>query len=181
MRLFVLLLGFLTIACGESKGEKADAPEKTAEESPAKAVAEGSAYALVVATAAQLPACDVAAEGRLVYVKAEGAFKYCEAGAWVAIDLRGPKGDKGDGASAATPSTPAPATPAGGKLRKGMTKDEAKAVVGDPKAVESFTSFTVWKLKDEFCDVVCSIQFTPEGVLEKVSGVKPDFLDLSTF
>lgn len=59
--------------------------------------------AFLIATAADLPACDAKNKGALVYVKAESAFKTCNESSWESIDLKGPAGAAG----AAGPTGPA--------------------------------------------------------------------------
>jgi hypothetical protein len=85
MRLFALVLGFTTIACGDGGGDGgADAPPLSKD------------GALYIQDAGALPECNAEAEGRLAYVKAEATFKACSGGAWANVDVKGPKGDKGD-------------------------------------------------------------------------------------
>ena len=50
-------------------------------------------------TAADLPTCDSATEGRLYYVDADSEFQVCTISGWVVIDVSGPAGQDGaDGA-----------------------------------------------------------------------------------
>jgi hypothetical protein len=49
-------------------------------------------YSMTVATDAELPSCASANDKQLVYVKTSGAFKSCDAGQWVTIDIKGKDG-----------------------------------------------------------------------------------------
>lgn len=189
MRLF--FMGFLgLVACGtEPNAGKDNAPETGKETTPEDKTAQESFakyHSMLVATTVDLPTCTPESEGWLVYVKSESTFKYCASGAWENIDIKGPKGDKGEPGAVMTATAAATATATstgdGTKLRKGMTKAEVEAAVGAPKSVESYSSFTVWRLDASKCgQMTCSIQFTAEGILDKVSDVKPELIDLATF
>jgi len=83
-------------ACGtESGGGSANLVDPdTQKQGDAPAGTDLSAQ--LVATQAAAPVCDEAAEGRLIYVQDEKAFKSCAAGEYAVIVLDIPKGEKGD-------------------------------------------------------------------------------------
>jgi hypothetical protein len=103
----LLMVTFLVSACGTAPATssgpetgKDSLVEKPADDQPEgkdnrEPAAEGVS-ALLVADASKLPVCDAAAEGKLVYLRSEKAFKVCAATAWEAIDLRGPAGAEGE-------------------------------------------------------------------------------------
>jgi len=119
----------LLAACGAetkvSEGTTDSAPNKPAkpsEEIPpsnpttiptasAPVAVSAAPQALYLADASNRPACAAANEGQLVYLVAAKEFQTCSAGAWQAVDLRGPQGEAGkdgvdgvDGASSAVVS-----------------------------------------------------------------------------
>lgn len=116
-RLSSLLVIATLSACGaESKSNPEatpDSPADTAAEAPEPSVklpttvtlpseapravsdAPSAGHALYLADASKLPACDAAAEGRLVYLVASKEFQACAGGAWQVVDLRGPQGEAG--------------------------------------------------------------------------------------
>lgn len=108
---------FLTItACGPDNGGGAGKADLVADSgAPADDADETNVDAMLVATAADMPACDEKAEGRIVYVKDEAMLKACIGLAWQAVDLKGSDGKDGvagkdgkDGQDGAE-GTPAPA------------------------------------------------------------------------
>jgi hypothetical protein len=50
---------------------------------------------MYIATAAELPACDAAAEKTLIYVAAESLFKACQSGQWTDVSIQGKQGEQG--------------------------------------------------------------------------------------
>ena len=82
-------------ACGADNGGD------FVDEAPAAAPTDGSDsrslddFPLYVADANALPTCDAAAEGRLVFVKSENAFKACTASKWETVEIKGEKGESG--------------------------------------------------------------------------------------
>jgi hypothetical protein len=94
---FAVVLALLISACGSADDatEGGDDNADTMRASDAPSQTRGAQHALLVPDASKLPACDEAAEGLLVYVKADGEFQACASGAWEAIDLKGKDGLNG--------------------------------------------------------------------------------------
>lgn len=83
------LVSALVFACGAACGtSQSDTTTSVAQNNP-------SDYPLALAAEADLPPCDAAWEGRLVYLKQLQEFRLCTANAWLAISLRGPQGMPG--------------------------------------------------------------------------------------
>lgn len=54
------------------------------------------AFALLVDSSKDRPACDAGAEGKLIYIKDDKQFQYCDGSKWVDIDLKGADGKNGE-------------------------------------------------------------------------------------
>lgn len=111
----------VTIACGEGSGEGGLPFDDPKNESPTPSGGISKSYSLFIAKEADQPTCDTDHEGQLIYVEDVKKFKYCKAGSWTEVVIKGDKGDKGDaGAAGATGATgdtgPAGATGATGAM-----------------------------------------------------------------
>jgi hypothetical protein len=73
----VVLISLLAFGCG--KDDKKSNPEEAATKK--------QVYSMTVPTDAELPACGEDNKSQLVYVKASGVLKSCEAGKWEAVTL----------------------------------------------------------------------------------------------
>jgi hypothetical protein len=93
MRLYVLVIATVLIACGSDGYGGASSPNVQAAASPAPEQ-EGAVpplpVSLAVADATQLPTCDEAHNLQLVYLMAEKQFQTCQAGSWTAIAIAAP-------------------------------------------------------------------------------------------
>ena len=92
----LLILSVSFFACGSGDGSGGG-----------DAAIDPSSGAKVYANLVDVPTCEEALEGALVYIQEKSGFQFCKAGTWTDIDLKGPagkdgesivgeKGDKGD-------------------------------------------------------------------------------------
>lgn len=87
----MLICALTFIGCGQgSDGSKNSAPEDAVESG-----AVGSGFAIVVNTAAEMPACNEESKRQLVYVTESSAFQTCDGSKWTTIDIKGEKGEPG--------------------------------------------------------------------------------------
>lgn len=90
-----LLLVLALVGCGTEPNPKSSAAIAKTEAPEPDAAPEPSAT--TVAGLAQLPSCDVASAGRLVYVASDKVFRYCDVdGVWHEVDLKGKNGERGE-------------------------------------------------------------------------------------
>ena len=109
MKFLAFIIAMVIVGCGSNEeqhpGDKSpiaiSAPVADSEAQSRHETHETTGDSLYVASSAMIPDCDPAAEGRLVYVADQRAFKACSSGAWETVDVA-VKGEKGEaGASGA--------------------------------------------------------------------------------
>lgn len=86
---FALIAG-LALACGKiDKTEVTSTPIPGSENYASNSGSQYSGAALVVQDTANLPACNAASEGQLIFVRAQSVFATCVSGDWRGIDVSG--------------------------------------------------------------------------------------------
>lgn len=83
--LILLLVISFNMSCGRSKGGGGGVQAPSTDYS-----------AGIVATATDLPPCDTANKGKLIYLKDQAEFQTCDGSEWATINLKGEKGDPGE-------------------------------------------------------------------------------------
>ena len=88
IKLFGLVSVLGLIACGQAAEEATVEPKEVVKEDPAKepsTTTKGVVPAYSVTSASDLPACESAINGQLIFTESDGKFQYCRDSVWTVI------------------------------------------------------------------------------------------------